>query len=186
MENLTAEQSIELITRMIRTAESNVKRNSFFFLLWGWVVVAANLGMYILQKVDYPYPFIVWSITIPAWVFSMYKGYKMGRSKQVTTHFDRVTASLWITFGICIFTIVAFGFKINYQLGPLVLLVAAIPTLVSGVLLKFKPLILGGVLFWLFGILNFLLPYEWQPLIGALAITCGYLIPGYLLKNKRD
>jgi hypothetical protein len=44
----------------------------------------------------------------------------------------------------------------------------------------------GGIAFWIFGIIIFLTPMEVQPLIGALAVFCGYLIPGYLLRNKKD
>jgi hypothetical protein len=58
------------------------------------------------------------------------------------------------------------------------------PTLVSGMILKFRPLIFGGIGFWVFGILGFLVSMETQPLIGAAAIICGYLIPAYLLKSK--
>lgn len=185
-ENLTAQQSLDIITGMIQEAKGKARKNAFQFLLWGWVIVFANLGMYTLTKLDYPYPYIVWSITIPAWIISMYKGYKQGKEQGVSTHFDMVSLWLWVCFGICTFTLVAFGHKLNYQLNPLIITISAIPTFVSGVLLRFKPMMLGGAAFWIFGIISFLTPIETQPLIGAVAILCGYLVPGYLLKNRKD
>jgi hypothetical protein len=185
-EKLTAEQSLDIITTMIRQAQGNVRKNTFYFLLWGWVVTLAHLGMYVLTKVAYPYPFIVWLITIPAWIITLYKAFKGNRAQVVHSHLDRITGAIWLTFGICIFTLVFFGYKINYQLTPVILLVSAIPTFVSGIILRFTPLMLGGASFLVFGIVSFLLPFELQPLAGAVAIVCGYLLPGYLLKNKKD
>jgi hypothetical protein len=185
-ENLTAQQSLAIITNMIQEAKGRARKNGFHFLLWGWVIVLANLGMYTLTKFGYPYPYAVWAITIPAWILSLYKGFRQEKEQQASTHFDRVSMWLWVSFGITVFTIVAFGYKLNYQINPLIIIVSAIPTFVSGVLLKFNPLMFGGAAFWIFGIVGFLTPVETQPLIGAVAILCGYLVPGYLLQSKKE
>ena len=185
-ENLSAQQSLDIITSMIQEAKGKAQRNGFYFLFWGWVVVLANLGMYTLTQMDYRHPYIVWVITIPAWIFSLYRGYRQGKSESVTTHFDTVSIWLWVCFGIVIFTLVGFGYKINFQLNPIIILISAIPTFVSGVLIKFKPLMLGGIALWIFGIIIFLTPRETQPLIGAAAVICGYLVPGYLLSAKKE
>ncbi len=185
-ENLTAQQSLDIITAMIRQAKGNARRNGFHYLLWGWVAVVANLGMYGLSVMGYPHPYFVWAITIPAWVISIVKGYRDGRARPTTTHFDRVNKWLWLSFGIVIFTCVAFGGRINYQLNPLIIIICTIPTLVSGVVLRFAPLMLGGASFWVFGIIGFLVPVHVQPLVGAAAVLCGYLVPGYMLGKKKD
>lgn len=184
-ENLSAQESLDLITGMIRQAKGNVRQNAFHFLLWGWVVIIANLGMYVLMKTGYSRPYIVWLVTIPAWIISFYVGYRQGRSQRLTTHFDFISAWLWICFGVCIFTLIAFGSKINFQLNPLIIIISAIPTFMSGYIVRFRPLMFGGVALWAFGIAGFLSPHQIQPLVGAAAVFCGYLIPGYLLKNRK-
>jgi hypothetical protein len=181
-EDLSAQQSLDIITNMIMEAKGNVQRNNFFFLFWGWIIVAANIGMYTLAQIGYAHPYAVWLITLPAWFVSLYIGFKRGKSGRPSTHLDRVSAWLWISFGISIFILIAFGYKINYQLNPLILTLAAVPTFVSGMIVKFKPLMFGGIGFWIFGIIGFIVPMEMQPLVGAAAIVCGYLIPGYALK----
>ncbi|HYG18365.1 MAG TPA: hypothetical protein VD816_05520 [Ohtaekwangia sp.] len=183
-EKLTARESLDIITAMIEKAKGNVQRNAFYFLLWGWVIVLANLGMYTLLRVGYERPALVWLITIPAWIYSIYYGYRREKSRATTTHFDRISTGLWLSFGVCIFTLVFFGYKINFQLNPVILLITAVPTFVSGIIIRFKPLMIGGVAFWAFGIVNFLVPMDLQFLFGAMAIVCGYLVPGYMLKNK--
>lgn len=184
-QNLSAKQSLDIIASMILEAKGNVQRNNFYFLLWGWVVVLANLGMYGLTLAGYTRPYIVWAITIPAWIYTLYKAFRTNRTAHSTTHFDRISGYLWICFGVTIFIVVAFGFRINFQINPVILIITAMPTLVSGVILRFRPLILGGVAFWIGGIICFLVPMTTQPLVGAVTIVLGYLVPGYILKGRK-
>src|SRR5690606_23733297 len=122
----------------------------------------------------------------PAAFLSMYLGFKNGSKSNVTTHLDKIYMWMWMSFGIVIFTLVGFGYTINYQFNAIILLIASIPTFLSGISLRFKPLIIGGILFWAFSILSFLVAYQTQLLVGGVAIICGYLIPGYMLRNKKE
>jgi len=138
--------------------------------------------VYTLSEIGYTHPYIVWVISIPAWIFTLYVAIKRGRTARVSTPFNRIIFFLWISLGVLIFTFIAFGNRLNHQLSPLILTISAMPTFVSGIILKFKPLIVGGSLFWVLGIVSFIVSAELRPLIGALAVMCGYLLPGYLLK----
>src|SRR5688572_5575739 len=112
--SLTPEQSLDLITRMIDQAKGNAQRNAFYFLLWGWVVALANLGMYTLARMNYEHPYIVWAITIPVWIFTLVTSFQKGRARSAGTHLDRISAWLWLSFGVCIFTLIGFGSMIQY------------------------------------------------------------------------
>lgn len=182
--NLTTEESLELITSMINAAKGNAKDISKYFLLWGWVVVIANLTMYALTLMDYPRPYLAWLLVLPAWVINFFMAVKGERQKRTYTHLDRITTSLWFSFGILALSFVLVGHKINFQLNPVMLLLTSLPTFVTGIIVKFKPLILGGIIFWLLGVINFLLPFEYQNLVSAVAFVVGYLVPGYMLKGK--
>jgi hypothetical protein len=185
-DELTATESLNLITDMISRAKGNVQQNSFYFLFWGWIVFIANVGMFTLTSLHIKHPYAVWAITIPAWIISLYRGFSQKNKQRVSSHFDSISGYLWLAFGICVFTIVAFGYKLNFQLNPLILIISSIPTFVSGVIIRFKPLMFGAVAFWFGGIVCFLLPVQYHPLIGALVILIGYLVPGYLLKAKKS
>lgn len=185
-EALTTQQSLEIITEMISKAQGNVKENGIYFLLWGSVVAIANLGMFTLIQLHYRHPYIVWLIVLPAWIITIYIGYRKRKQSRVASHLDRISTWLWFSFGIAIFTLIAFGGKINYQLNPVILLISAVPTIVSGVIIKFRPLIIGGISFWVFGILCFLAGDPWQFLLGALAVILGYLVPGFMLRYKKE
>ena len=185
-ENLSAEESLQIITSMINQAKGNVQKNSFYFLLWGWVVVIANLSIFAMLKLGFNHPYYAWFIAIPAWLFTMIRSYRTGKKGTNLTHLAKTNIWLWVTFGITILIIIFFGFKINYQISPLILLICATPTFVSGIILRFNPLVIGGILFWIFGVIGFVVPFEYQTLIASIAITTGYLVPGYLLKFKKS
>jgi hypothetical protein len=185
-ENLTARESLDLISSMIAQTKGNVDKNSFYFLLWGWTILLANLGVYtLIVFADVKNPFMVWAITIPAAIVSGIYGARQEKNAVVSTHLDVISKWLWIGFGISTFIVVFFGKMINYQINPVISTLAAVPTFVSGVLLKFKPLKFGGIAFWILGIASFLVHNENQFLISALAIALGYLVPGYMLRARK-
>jgi hypothetical protein len=185
-ENLSPQQSLDVITSMITQAQGNMEKNSFYFLLWGWTIFIANLGVYALMKfTDYPYPFLFWLVALPSSVISAVYGSRQEKNAQVITHLDSITKWIWIGFGITTFIIVFFGRQIGWQINPVVLTFTAVPTFVSGVILRFNPLKYGGIAFWIFGILTFLVRDENQFLLAAAGIASGYLVPGYILRSRR-
>ena len=186
-ENLSAQQSLDIITSMIRQAQGRISGNSFYFLLWGWCVAAANFGMYSLMRfTDYPYPYAVWLITIPAWIITMIYGIRHDRSTPRQTHLDRINMWIWIGMGVGILPICVFGYRLNWNINPIVLIMCASPTFIAGIIVRFKPLLMGGISFWIAGTLCFLVPQQEQYLIGGIAIVTGYLVPGYLLKKLKE
>ncbi len=182
---LSAQESLHIITDMIRQSKGNAQNYSFYFLLWGWVVVLANLGMYALTFLHYAYPSLVWVITFPAAIISALYGYRQEKKIGMSTHLDTIGAWLWISYSVTIFTVMFFGSKIHWQINPVMLIFSAVPTLVTGKMLKFKPLVLGGISFWILGLICFLVPLSEQPLVSAVGIIIGYLVPGYQLRNKK-
>jgi hypothetical protein len=184
-ENLSAQQSLDLIASMIRQAKGNVQKSGFYFLLWGWTIVIANLGVYyMLEFTSIENPFLIFGITIPAAIISMIYGMNQGKKVTAPTVLDSIHMWLWIGFGINCFIMASFGGKTNWQINPVIITMCAVPTFISGIMLRFKPLVIGGSLFWVFGIICFMVDPKIQFLVAALAVTVGYLVPGYMLKKS--
>jgi len=181
----TPKESLDVITSMIQQAKGNMQKNSFYFLLWGWTIVIANAGVYVLMKyTQVANPYNMFLITIVAAVISIVYGIRQGQQATVSTHLDTIYKWVWIGFSATCFIFWIFGNQIGWQLNPLIITLSAVPTFVSGVMLKFKPLMYGGVTFWGFGALSFLSDSETQFLLASIAVTVGYIIPGYLLKRS--
>lgn len=182
---LTTNESLDLITDMIGQAKRNLaKGGSFYFLLWGWVIMLANLGHYLIDKFDlYEHPYIVWLVTIPAAIMSIIKSSREGEVQAVKSHLDRLYGLIWLAVSIGVLIILFFMTAENQNTNAIILTFAGIGTFISGCALRFRPLVLGGIALWLASIIAFNLNYTDQYLVGALGILAGYLIPGYLLKR---
>ena len=181
---LTKEQSLEIITRMIAETKHNFRAGgSFFLLLWGWVVAICNFGHYFLEVFGYPMPYIVWLLVIPAAIATVMKSRTIGSKMVVKTHLDRIYNHIWIACSIGIAIVLVFMHEINMHHNPVILLLAGVGTYMTGIILRFKPIIFGAFALWLAGLVAFLIPGHEQNLLAGIAIIVGYLLPGYLLKK---
>lgn len=181
--SLTSEESLAIITRMIHNAKGNVKGSSFHFLLWGWVVAVGNIGhFYLLMFTDIDKPYMIWLITIPTWIVSMLYGYRKSKASRVRTYSDGLIMWMWLSFTFSIVILLASG-QFGHTIPSLILLFAGMAAFMSGIILKFKPLIIGGSSFWIFAVIGFSVSHEYSLLVSALAVVVGYLIPGYKLRS---
>jgi uncharacterized membrane protein len=184
--DLTTEQSIAIITSMIKNAKGNMQEASFYFLFWGWITVIASVSQFYLDLyTDFAHPYMVWLIGIPGWIITMYYGYKQGKKEAVTTYSDGLIKWIWIGFLFCILIVIFGGKFFNFQITALILLFAGFATFINGLIIRFKPLIIGGASLWVFVPIALYVGVHYAPLVMAFAITVGYLIPGYLLKKSK-
>ncbi|MFM8911723.1 MAG: hypothetical protein ACKOE6_02240 [Flammeovirgaceae bacterium] len=185
-EPLSPQQSLDLIASMIHQAKGNLRDNSFYFLFWGWVIVACNLAVYILLELKFQAPYVVWIAVLPAWLYTYYYGARQARTNKSSTHLVKVNAVMWACFGAFATTLPFLGSFVNFNINPLILMVGSLFTFTSGYLIRFKPLCVGAVLIFATGIAAFFFDHQAQVLFAAGGIGCGYLIPGYLLRSQKD
>jgi hypothetical protein len=182
--DLSPEQSLLLISSMIRQAQGNVSSSSFYFLLWGWVITLCNFGMYaLLNFTTATNAALVWTVTVPTWIISLFYSNKKDNTQQVTTHLDKIYTWLWIGLGITILPSIIFGSSINWRINAVLLMPVGLATFLSGVILRFKPLIFGGIAFWVAGSLCYIVSPTDQYLVGGIAMILGNLLPGYMLRK---
>ena len=66
------------------------------------------------------------------------------------------------------------------------ILMYGIGTFVSGKLIRFRPLVIGGILNFILAAVSIKFNFANQLLIGALAILISYIIPGHLLRIRHN
>ena len=181
--------SFRVITEMIENSKSNLKDNSFFYLLWGWLVLIASITNFVLLKNGYyELSWIPWMVLMTGGgIVSGIVGRRLGKKAKAKTMFDTVMMYLWIGFVITLFIVlfVAASGNISWKASNiLIIALYGLGTFVSGGLLKFKPLIIGGILSWAIAIATLFVPEIYSLLMVALSIIVAYLIPGYMLKSK--
>lgn len=89
-------------------------------------------------------------------------------------------------FLVSYFTLIPFMSVINYEVTPVILLMVAGAIFLSGFVIKFKPFYFGGIFTWLMAIVAFLFTQDIQFFATAASAVFGLLIPGYILKNRKD
>jgi hypothetical protein len=149
--------------------------------------VTCSLAEYFLWNFHVTdHPWRVWYLVIPGAFISLGYGFARGRKARVHTYADKVWMWTWVAFMIAMIVLFVIHSKSLGSISPYILMLAGFPTFVSGIIIRFRPLIIGGICFWVLAILVYLAPPSLGQLGIPLAMITGYLIPGYMLKNKAD
>jgi hypothetical protein len=184
---LTPQESINLIAETIAKTKENISENSFAFLLWGWLIsIASFLDFFLRQYTSFKYYFLPFPILGIIGIIGTILFYVKRKSVATQTYIDYFLSRMWAVLGISFILVVVMNVSRGMVPFTYTLLIAGIGTLVSGWVMKFQPLILGGILFLISMIASVYLTDEYKVLLHGFAIVAGYLIPGYLLKKTNQ
>ena len=184
-ETLSGQESMEIISRMISTVRNDIQDDSFHYLQWGWLVLIASLGNFFLLQSGYEHPYILWTILMPlGGIGSMIYGRMQEKKQKVKTYLDDFMKYALISFLVSLLMVLVFSSKLGLATYPMVMMVYGMWLFVSGGAIKFRPLIIGGVINWVLGIAAFFADFPQQLLLLSAAVLLGYIIPGHMLRNK--
>jgi hypothetical protein len=199
MENIekefTPEESLRLISQIITGAKRNVKYSSYYFILWGWVIIIASLTCFFvirhLVSIRHFEHINFWASM--SWVIPIFIGLiinifyvKSNRHTElVKNKIGNIIRMLWYSNAGAIAIGCFIASRINFYPAPIIFIIVAIPTFITGYIIKFKPLMAGGVILALVSILSVYVMNEFQLLVTAGGMLAGYLIPGYMLRNNK-
>lgn len=185
------QESLQLIQSMISSARTNISEKSFYFLIWGWFTFIAILLQFFLKVVfNYSQHYLVWWGVFPVALFTIVYARKH-RSTNTKTFIGESMGSLWTGIGISFF-VLSFIISNMHEGGnwlnayPFFIMFYGLGTFVSGKILQFKPLVVGGILNWVLACVCLFFSYDYQLLFAAGAILTSYIIPGHLLKRARS
>ena len=187
-EQFSPQDSIRLIQSMIAKTKANITENRFYFLLWGWLTFIAILTQFFLKVVlAYRHHYLVWLAVLPAVLITIQHARKNQKNKFATYIGDSMNY-LWTGIGISFF-ILSFivtnspsSWNNSY---PFFILFYGLGTFVSGRIIKFTPLVVGGIINWVLACICVFVHFDYQLLIAAAAILTSYIIPGHLIKTEK-
>jgi hypothetical protein len=186
---LTPQESLRLIEGMIGQARRSFSRMSFYFLLWGVLLIAAMIATYLLQdNVKGWHNGAPWGVAgALGGIISAIHGARESKREVVSNPMDSTIGWLWGAFVITMLLLIAFTVVGRTDATVAITMLTGLPTFLTGQIMRFRPLQMGGVLFWVAGIAMLVL----RDPLATLVLYCasmllGYIIPGILLKRHED
>ena len=180
------EEQIEVISKVINSTKENLKPLSVNFIFWGSLIVVMSLMHYsIPQFVQYTeYSSLLFWTILPmlGMLFTIVYNIKIRKVLGYETYLNRVIKIIWGIFNLSWLVMVVTSLLngINNPV-PEILFLLSTTLLTTGIIIKFKPIVIGGLLLMLFTVyinfnpnINFLI-------VNIIGVSLGMLVPGISL-----
>ncbi len=184
--NLSAKESLRVIQETIDLAKSGFREDGFHFLLWGWLVAIASAADWYLAVIQQDSRHgMVWMIMVVIGMpVALIREARLGMRQNPQNIVRKWYGLIWLGYGISMLLAVPMAVRVGTSPVPTILILTAFATYMSGVLLKFKPLLIGAALFWAGALWCMFLSNADHLLIQSATAVLGYLVPGYLLNSQ--
>lgn len=186
-ENFSPKESLLLIDNMINQAKNRFSENGFLYLLWGWVILLSSVGHFILIKLQlFKHPEMIWMSTWLTIIYQVIYLVRKRKQETVKTYSEHIIGYVWMVFGISLGMISFILSKTNNweAMNPLLLMMYGMPTFLSGVIMRFTALKVGGIICWCLSVVAVLVAPVYVLLLLAVAVISAWIVPGYLLRKK--
>lgn len=184
-QQLSNEQSLEIIHQMIRQAKTTITETGLSWLLWGSMLFLTSIATYIFIDIGSKNIFLGWNIFGAVTIILLAADILKPKKKTVRTYVGDLLKMVDIGFVVCMFCVII---SINIAVSPnagfgFLLMIFAFLMLVKGSVVKSRALIIGAIVNWIGTIAIFInKEFKYDMLIMAAAVLIGYIIPGFLLR----
>ena len=188
-------QSFQVIKEMIQISQKKLKNDGVLFILWGWVMFYSGLSGYIVREVLLSRRFEKF-LGIFGKVFGLlvvaYTVYYIWRQrKRVQTYIGISLRYVWLSMVGCFVLINLILYNVLHQVNfelqhPLFMVMMAFSVMVTGGILRYKPVIIGGILFGIIALISSYFTLSYQLLLESCAWFIAFVIPGHYLYVTRE
>lgn len=188
-------KSIHLIQEMLQVSKRKFHADGILMILWGWIMAIKNFTDYTMNISNFPYQ-IIWYLEIALIVIALlglvYTIFYILRQRlKVQTYIGVSLRYVWIGmfFSMVLVNVIQFNVLhvINFELQhPIFMVIIAFATVVTGGILRYKLIIIGGICFGLLALASSYLPLSTQLLLEGIAWFIAFVVPGHILYSKRN
>jgi len=183
---LNEKESLELISKMIQNTQTKLESGKGKpFLIFGYIAFIVSIAVYVLLvTTNNQYANLLW------WAIPLLGGlfmYKFGRSKDkyAKTYIDRMINTVWAVIGTVMILVSFFAFfNHSFPMVSLMLLLSGIASTLTGLIIKYVPIVICGIIGTLTCVLPFLFYGSEKVLIYTVAVFVMMVIPGHILNYK--
>ena len=184
-------EHLNLIRETINKTKDQIRPLSVNFIFWGILITLMSVIHYSFPSIIQINPYsslIFWTIfPLIGMAITIYYNKKILDNRGFETHLSRVLKIIWVVFNISWLIIVFNSFIIKQNPALNILFLLGMTTLITGLIIRYKPVSLGGVflmILYLFFSINPDFPIF---IINILGMLFGMVIPGlFLFFEKKD
>ena len=188
----SSRDQIEAIASVINNTRENLKPLSINFIFWACLVIVMSLFNYAFPSLiaSTQYGDVLFWTVLPliGMILTIYYNTKYRNKTGYETYLNRVIKIIWGVFNVSWIYIIALSFTIkSFHPVPPILFLLGMILIITGLIIKFKPITLGGIFLTIFTFyLNFN-PGINLLLVIIIGVSLGMLVPGLsLFYSKSD
>lgn len=194
-EQFDERKSLQVIQEMIQVSQRKIKNDGILLIVWGYAASLPPLINYLKEILFLPNRVMLLlkfaDLVLPLLAFAFTIYYILRERKKVTTYIGASLRYVWISlFGCMVLTnLILYNVthEVNFTLQhPLFMVLTAFAILVTGVILRYKLIILGGIVFGILAyIASFLILHD-QLFLDGIGWFLALAIPGHIMYFKRN
>jgi hypothetical protein len=179
------EESIRLIDSMIKKAKRSYVTKGLASIVWGMLIIVCSLVTWAQIQLSFDIGFDIWLLLFFAIIPQIYFSVKEKRQRKFESLEGESISYVWTAFGGAIFIVSFYNSRYgSNESSTLFMVLYGIPTFITGGMMKFKPMIFGGLVCWLFSIISVYTPVNVDLLLMAGCGLFAWLIPGIVLWRR--
>lgn len=182
---MTEQESLALIATMMSKAKNSYIESGIGPLFWGALITFCSLFTYAERQFDFRIGFDIWVLSILALFPQVYFMIRARRQRNFTPHDEQTMNAVWGSFAICIFLL---SLYVNHTKAPnqtaLFTMIYGVPTMITGSIRKFTPMLAGGLVCWICSIASYYTAPAEQMLLMAVSAASAWLVPGMILRKR--
>jgi hypothetical protein len=181
------EEGLKTIYAMITSTKSTIGDNYLYYLLWGYLVGLSCLSEFILIRfVHYGRHYMVWPVLMGLGMVG--SGIITLRRQKASTYrsfIGNIMGYIWGGWLVSFLLIMYFSTQLqNHTLIlPLTMVMYGMGIFISGGVINYRPLIIGGIISWIAALASYFQPYNIQLLLMTVTVIVSYIIPGHMLRH---
>ena len=182
----SSKDQIEAIASVINNTRENLKPLSINFIFWGCLVIVMSLFNYafpsLIASTQHSATLFWTVLPLIGMILTIYYNIKYRNKTGYETYLNRVVKIIWGVFNLSWIYIIALSFTLkSFHPVPPILFLLGMMLIITGLIIKFKPITLGGIFLTIFTFyLNFN-PGINLLLVNIIGVSLGMLVPGIIL-----
>ncbi len=193
-ENFDQAHSLQVIREMIEVSRRKLQNDGILFIAWGWALFYSAMSRFLISKILFSRmevrAFKIAGVIISVFVLGYTLLYLWQQRKKAQTWIGISLRWVWISVVFCMMMINLIQQNILHEIRfelqhPIFMVVFAYAVIVSGVILRYRLMIIMGILFGLLAWISSFFELHQQLLFEAIAWFAAFILPGHILFARK-